>query len=233
MDVDLRRRMLDYYNERAPEYEEAYTLGTGTASLPDPSAFKTEANQLAGIVERFAHGRLIDLACGTAYWLPHYARQCSSITLFDQSEKMLQECRKKVHDLGIVERCSLLQGDFFNCEFGPAAHDCALVGFFLSHLTESQERMLFDALRKMLTPSGRFLILDSAWSTQRAGFNAKVERQQRRLNDGTPFEIYKRYCDREDISAWANKYHAVIGIEHFETAFYAVSGSFNIAKRGR
>jgi ubiquinone/menaquinone biosynthesis C-methylase UbiE len=233
MDVDLRRRMLDYYNERAPEYEEAYTLGTGTASMPDPSTFKTEANQLAGIVERFAHGRLIDLACGTAYWLPHYARQCSSITLFDQSEKMLQECRKKVHDLGIVERCSLLQGDFFEYEFVAGAHDCALVGFFLSHLTESQERMLFDALRKMLTASGRFLILDSAWSTQRARFNAKVERQRRRLNDGTPFEIYKRYCDREDISAWANKYDAIIGIEHFETAFYAVSGSFNTAQRGR
>jgi ubiquinone/menaquinone biosynthesis C-methylase UbiE len=233
MDFDLRRRMLDYYNERAPEYEEAYTLGTGTASMPDPNAFRTEANQLAGIVERFAHGRLIDLACGTAYWLPHYARQCPSITLFDQSEKMLQECSKKVHDLGIVECCSLLQGDFFNYEFGAGAHDCALVGFFLSHLTELQERTLFDALRKMLTPSGRFLILDSAWSTQRAKFNAKVGRQQRRLKNGTPFEIYKRYCDREDIAAWANKYDAIIGIEHFETAFYAVSGSFNSAKKGR
>jgi hypothetical protein len=43
MDVDLRRRMLAYYNERAPEYEEAYTLGTGTASALDPSAFTTEA----------------------------------------------------------------------------------------------------------------------------------------------------------------------------------------------
>jgi hypothetical protein len=31
MDPQLRQRMLAYYNERAPEYEEAYTLGTGTA----------------------------------------------------------------------------------------------------------------------------------------------------------------------------------------------------------
>jgi len=42
--------------------------------------------------------------------------------------------------------------------------------------------------------SGRFLILDSAWSTERAKFNAREERQPRRLNDGTAFEIYKRYC---------------------------------------
>ena len=84
MDSDLRQRMLTYYDERAPEYEEAYTLGgTGTASIPDPEIFKAEARALAGIVGRFAHGRLMDLACGTAYWLPHYAPNCSRMTLFD------------------------------------------------------------------------------------------------------------------------------------------------------
>jgi len=31
LDPQLRGQMLAYYNERAPEYEEAYTLGTGTA----------------------------------------------------------------------------------------------------------------------------------------------------------------------------------------------------------
>ena len=35
MDPDLRRRMLAYYDERASEYEEAYTRGTGTASIKD------------------------------------------------------------------------------------------------------------------------------------------------------------------------------------------------------
>jgi hypothetical protein len=81
MDPDLRLRMLRYYDERAPEYEEAYVLGTGTASIPDPQVFRTEAAVLGGIVERCAHGRLMDLACGTGYWLPSYARRCSRITL--------------------------------------------------------------------------------------------------------------------------------------------------------
>ena len=227
MDFDLRRRMLDYYNERAPEYEEAYTRGTGTASIPDPEVFRTEATALSGIVRTFAQGRLIDLACGTAYWLPHYADSCCQITLFDQSEKMLEEGRTKVADLGIADRCSVLQGDFFEYEFGRQAYDCALVGFFLSHLTEAQESLLFGVLRHTLDSSGRFLILDSAWSTERSRFNAKAERQQRRLNDGTAFEIYKRYCDRVDISEWAAKYDATVHVEHFGTAFYAVSGRFN------
>lgn len=227
MDPQLRQRMLAYYNERAPEYEEAYTLGTGTASMPVPEVFKAEALVLEGIVARVVRGRLIDLGCGTAYWLPHYASNCSRITLFDQSDRMLAEARAKASRLGILARCDLVQGDFFGHQFAPHSHDMALVGFVLSHLTEAQERVMFDGLRSLLRPSGRFLILDSAWSTERAKFNSKVELQPRQLNDGTRFEIYKRYCDRDDISRWGQQHSAELRIEHFGPAFFAVSGVFS------
>jgi hypothetical protein len=84
----------------------------------------------------------------------------------------------------------------------------------------------------MLKTGGRFLILDSAWSVERAKFNAKVERQARQLNDGTAFDIYKRYCDRDDISGWTRAYGVTLRIEHFGKAFYAVSGAFNSAASG-
>ena len=168
MDSDLRKQMLAYYDQRATEYEEAYTLGTGTASIPDPEVFKAEARVLAGIVRQFARGRIMDLACGTAYWLPDYAPNCSHVTLFDQSDRMLMEARAKVNRLGIIDRCVFLRGDLFDHAFEHAAYDTALVGFLLSHLTEAQEHSLFDALRTLLDSSGRFLILDSAWSPERA-----------------------------------------------------------------
>jgi hypothetical protein len=46
------------------------------------------------------------------------------------------------------------------------------------------------------------------------------------LNDGTRFEIYKRYLDRQDIVEWPAKYGVAVSIEHFGTAFLAVSGRF-------
>lgn len=159
MDETLRRRMLAYYDERAPEYEEAYLLGTGTASIPDPAVFVAEARLLQDIVGQFAAGRLIDLACGTGYWLPSYAGRCSHLTLFDQSERMLAECRKKLELLNLVDRSVVVQDDFFTHGFGVTRYNCALVGFFLSHLTPSQEPRLFSALRAMLGSSGRFLLL--------------------------------------------------------------------------
>jgi len=218
--------MLAYYDERAPEYEEAYTLGTGTASITEPALFKAESLLLAGIVGQIVRGRMMDLACGTAYWLPHYARQCDHTTLFDQSHNMLAEARRKATRLGVVDRCDFIQGDFFDQEFGEHSYDTVLVGFFLSHLTEAQEMGLFEALRTMLKADGRFLILDSAWSVERAKFNRKIERQARQLNDGTAFDIYKRYCDRDDISGWTAAYGVTLRIEHFGQAFYAVSGVF-------
>jgi predicted TPR repeat methyltransferase len=99
--------MLRYYDERASEYEEAYVLGTGTASIPDPTVFQAEAMLLGGVVERFVRGRIVDLACGTAYWLPHYAERCSSITLFDQSARMLEECKRKASDTSMSKTFSI------------------------------------------------------------------------------------------------------------------------------
>jgi demethylmenaquinone methyltransferase/2-methoxy-6-polyprenyl-1,4-benzoquinol methylase len=226
MDAGLRQSMLRYYDERASEYEEAYVLGTGTASIPDPQVFRREISLLPGIVERFARRRLVDLACGTGYWLPFYAARCSSITLIDHAPRMLDECRTKIARLDAPERITIVEGDVLEHQFDPRAFDSALVGFLISHLTEEQEHTLFERLRAMLHTSGRFLILESAWTPERARVNAKVERQERRLNDGSRFEIYKRYIDRKDIDAWPSRYGIAISIEHYGTAFVAVSGRF-------
>jgi demethylmenaquinone methyltransferase/2-methoxy-6-polyprenyl-1,4-benzoquinol methylase len=226
MDADLRRSMLRYYDERASEYEDAYVLGTGTASIQDPEVFRREAALLAGIVERFARGRLVDLACGTGYWLPYYAARCPSITMIDQSPRMLKQCQAKVAELAAADRVSIIHDDVFVQAFDPRAFDSAFIGFLISHLTEEQEQLLFERLRAMLDSEGHFLVFDSVYSSERARVNAKSERQERRLNDGTRFEIYKRYIDRDDIARWAASYDAALTIEHFGTAFVAVSGCF-------
>jgi cyclopropane fatty-acyl-phospholipid synthase-like methyltransferase len=224
MDSDLRHSMLRYYDERASEYEEAYVLGTGTASIADPEVFRREALLLTQMVEHFARGRLVDLACGTGYWLPYYVAGCSSVTLIDQAPRMLQECRKKIASLDALDRITIIQDDVLEHSFRPRAFDSALVGFLISHLTDEEEQQLFERLKTMLDTDGRFLILDSAWSPERARFNRKTERQERRLNDGSRFEIYKRYIDRQDVVEWERKYGVATSIEHFGTAFIAVSG---------
>ena len=226
MDQTLLRRMLAYYNERASEYEQAYTRGTGTASITDPTIFTTEIDMLEAVVRGFGSGHLLDLGCGTGYWLPRYIGNCTRITLFDQSEQMLAECERKVRRLDAADRCSLVRADVFDYEFPTCTHDSALVGFLLSHLSEEQEHLLMQVLRQTLRPNARVLILESAWTDLRARFNRKVEQQNRRLNDGTEFQIYKRYISREDINAWERNYRLRTTIEYFGEALCGVSAAF-------
>jgi len=215
--------MLSYYDERASEYEEAYTLGTGTTSITDPTVFTTEIRALEHIARGFGNGHLLDLACGTGYWLPFYIGNCSRVTLFDQSARMLSECEVKIHRRGVADRCSCVRGDIFDYEFAPRTYDCALIGFLLSHTSESQEHLVMQLLGNALRRGARFLILESAWTDVRAKFNQKEEQQTRRLNDGTEFQIYKRYISREDIAAWERKYGLSTTIEYFGNALCAVS----------
>ena len=46
------------------------------------------------------------------------------------------------------------------------------------------------------------------------------------IRSGTTFDIYKRYCDRDDIARWTTEYGVELHVEHFGPAFYAVSGTF-------
>ena len=218
--------MLAYYDGRAPEYEEAYTAGTGTASITDPAVFTTEIAMLARVVAEFGQGHLLDLACGTGYWLPHYAPRCSRVTLLDQSPRMLRECERKVDALALAGRCRLICGDVFEHELEDGEYDTVLAGFFLSHVHEADEGEVFDLFRRVLRPGGRFLVLDSAWTDLRRRFNGKSGRQRRLLNDGTPFEIYKRYIDSRDIAAWGERHRASTRIDYFGQALCAVSGTF-------
>jgi len=217
--------MKDYYSERATEYEEAYTLGTGTASIENPGLFKSEAIAVSKVVEKFGHGRLIDIACGTGYWLPYYVTNVSHVTFLDQSENMLAECRRKVSALGIGANCNFIQDDLFDHHFNET-YDCALLGYLVSHMTTEQETYLFRILRAILGTTGDFLIMDSSWSKERARANTKIERQGRKLNDGTTFEIYKRYLDENDVKTWSDKYSTSVCVEYFGPGFFAVSGKF-------
>ena len=232
VDPQLRQRMLAYYDERAPEYEEAYTQGRERPRSPTQRCSRRKR-------ARWRTSSLV--SCTVASWTWRVARRTGCLITrrivpgspcSTNPTGCWPRRRAKASRLGILARCDFVQGDFFEHDFPLHSHDTALVGFLLSHLTEDQERVLFDALRILLDSSGRFLILDSAWSPERAKFNSKVERQPRQLNDGTPFEIYKRYCDRDDISRWAQEHDVVLRIEHFGPAFYAVSGTFSRAAGG-
>jgi ubiquinone/menaquinone biosynthesis C-methylase UbiE len=225
MDEQLAREMLLYYDERAAEYDDVYT-GKGPAIRRYADRYRQNTAQVCEIVTGFGHGHLIDIACGTGFWAPHYARNCERLTFVDQSAGMLAECKKRVESLGLGSVSRFVQGNVFDVALAPAIYDCALVGFLLSHLTAEQEDAFFQKLKAILKPTAQVMVIDSYWSERRrTGGKKRAGEQKRTLNDGRAFKVYKKYFIESDIEGMLARHRFTCESLHVGDMFIAAVAS--------
>ena len=202
-DEKIIREMMSYYDERAEEYDEIY-LGKSHTTI-DADVYRKDVANVSEMVSRFGKGHLIDIACGAGFWLPNYARNCNQITFLDQSARMLSKCKDRVEELGLADISSFIQGDFLDIKLEASKYDCALVGFLLSHLTLEQEKTFFRKLEENLKANPQLMFIESAWNKRRQRYQEKEGVQERVLNNGRIFRVYKRYFDKpavEEMFEW-------------------------------
>ena len=202
-DDNIIREMMSYYDERAEEYDEIY-LGKSHTTI-DADVYRKDVANVSEMVSRFGKGHLIDIACGAGFWLPNYARNCNQITFLDQSARMLSKCKDRVEELGLADISSFIQGDFLDIKLEASKYDCALVGFLLSHITLEQEKTFFRKLEENLKANPQLMFIESAWNKRRQRYQEKEGVQERVLNNGRIFRVYKRYFDKpavEEMFEW-------------------------------
>lgn len=200
--TNVEKEMMQYYDERAKEYDLIYS-GKGPACLKEDSYLR-DVETISSIVGGYGNGHIIDIACGTGFWFPKYAKNCTDFTFVDQSKKMLEECKKRVISSGYIDRAKFVQKDIIDLK-SDSKFDSAIIGFLLSHFTEEQENRFFLLLKDILTDDGTFLILDSTWTNERKKVKTKEDVQERKLTDGRKFKIYKKYFDENDLYKMAEK----------------------------
>jgi predicted acetyltransferase/ubiquinone/menaquinone biosynthesis C-methylase UbiE len=224
------RELFEYYNERAPEYE-AFYAGEFPTGPRSPELYKGDSKAIQQLVPHYVNGKCIDIACGTGFWLPYYHQNCSAITLIDQSEGVLEECKKKIQSFGIENKAKTVQGDIFKDIPSDRSYNSALAGFIISHFKDEEMNKFFGILRKSLAPGGKFVIIDTVW-----GEEAKAHHQNqngmatRRLYDGREFQIYKKYFTKEELQLIAFKNHISLEIIYWGDVFFLASGRFNKAQ---
>ena len=171
--------MKQYYDARAPEYDDWY-YGQGQFAGRDRPGWTEELAALERALRSLPPARTLDVACGTGYltrWLP------GTIVGLDQSEAMLAEARKRVPD------AELVLGDALDgLPFADKSFDRVFTGHFYGHLEpDIRARFLVDARR--VAPE--LVVVDSAGSGE--------EVQERILADGTRWEVYKRWFEPEQL----------------------------------
>jgi DNA-binding transcriptional MerR regulator len=219
----VQENMMEYYDARADEYDEIYE-GNGPASFP-PDYYKADIKNIHTFTKEFGKGNIIDIACGSGYWLKDYYSKCSNFTFLDQSPGMLKLCKLRADAYGITDRAEFVQCDVLKRRWeGEASFDSAVIGFLLGHFTKIQEDIFFDILRRILKPGSEFLIIDNTWTEKRAKKQNKEDIVQRQLKDGRNFKIYKRYFDKDDLPKLLKHYNYKVKDSFFGKTFTAVIG---------
>jgi ubiquinone/menaquinone biosynthesis C-methylase UbiE len=165
-----------YYDARAPEYDD-WWLGTGMFSERDRPGWDEERETLVAVLAELPPARTLDVACGTGFLTQHLP---GAVTGLDQSAAMLELASARVPTAGFV------QADALRLPFRDAAFDRVFTSHFYGHLEEA-ERVRFLAEARRVAPE--LVVVDSAL---RDGVEP-AERQDRRLRDGSRWEVYKRY----------------------------------------
>ena len=217
-----------YYNERAPEYEDAYH-GKFFTEVPDPTIFQNDVNFIKELLPDYVKGKCLDIACGTGFWLPVYEKHCFHITLIDQSGSMLAECRKKVDRLDIGKKCAVIQENIYDYRYAENQYDSIIIGFLISHMVENELNTFMDIVRKTLKPSGSFVIIDNIWDYARKQLRRKnAGIIKRYLKDGREFNIYKKYFSQADLRVMAKEQDFALSIIYWGKVFFLAAGQFKV-----
>lgn len=171
VDEDMRA----YYEARAFEYDD-WWLGHGGFAARERPGWPEEVEELVEVVASLPDGRMLDVACGTAFLTRHLRGE---VTALDQSTSMVEVARSRLPDAQVV------QGDAVPLPFDDADFDVLFTSHFYGHLLE-HERVAF--LREARRVAGRVVIADAARRP-----DIPAERwEERRLNDGSVHRVYKR-----------------------------------------
>jgi ubiquinone/menaquinone biosynthesis C-methylase UbiE len=168
----------EYYDTRAAEYDEWY-LGTGLFAGRDRPDWDAAVAALGRDLAALPPVRTLDVACGTGFLTRHLPGE---IVGLDQSARMLQVAAERLPDAQFV------QGDALELPFDDGEFERLFTGHFYGHLQPGdREHFVAEALRV----ASQLVVVDSATRPDQA----PEQLQERVLNDGSRFQVYKRYFD--------------------------------------
>ena len=84
-----------------------------------------------------------------------------------------------------------------------------------------QEKTFFRKLEEILKANPQLMFIDSAWNKRRQRYREKEGVQERVLNEGRIFRVYKRYFDKSDVEEMFRRYKFEVVSYYTGEAFIA------------
>ena len=179
-----RTELREYYDVRAPEYDDWY-LGRGLFAERDRPGWRDEVERLSATVAALPPAGSLDVACGTGFLTRHLR---GDVVALDQSERMLEEARRQ------APRATVLRGDALSLPFPNDAFDRVFTAHFYGHLAEGERAAFLAETRRV---ARELVVVDSS----RRHVETDEQVQERILNDGSRWRVYKRWFTGDGLVA--------------------------------
>jgi demethylmenaquinone methyltransferase/2-methoxy-6-polyprenyl-1,4-benzoquinol methylase len=173
----------EYYDRRAPTYDEWYTNDGAFAARSRPGWAEAVA-QLEAFVADLPPARTLDIACGTGFLTRHLK---GYVVGLDQSPTMAAIAQSRLPD-GLV-----MVGDALEIKVSDGAFDRVFTGHFYGHLSPEEQSAFRHEARRV---AGELIVVDAA---RRPEIVAEGW-QERILPDGSRHQIYKRYFEAAQLA---------------------------------
>src|SRR5688572_13522961 len=198
---DPERSMVEYYEARAPDYDDWYLRrGRYARGAIHDAAWNAELDSAGRWLDALPwHGEIVELAAGTGWWSPLLASR-GELSLYDASPAALERARARLvaHDL----RAHLHVRDAW--AEPDRAVDGLFLGFWLSHVPRERLGDFLALARRWLKPGGRLALIDSLPDPASSAADHPEPANDlslRRLADGREFTIVKVYYSPEELIA--------------------------------
>jgi len=202
--MSVESTLVDYYAQRAHEYERIY----------EKPERQEELQRLKDLLRVTLAGRdVLEIACGTGYWTEVAATSAGSVTAFDINEAVLEIARGKRIEQGKV---TFQVGDAYLLPSLARRFNGALGAFWWSHVPKQRRAGFLQEFHHALLPGAAVVFMDNTFvpgeSTPLCRTDAQGNTyQMRRLSNGQTFEVLKNHPGeaelREAVSAHAEQVH--------------------------
>lgn len=184
----------EYYNRRAPEFDQMYGR-----EIPElRAAYDQIARELSTV---FAGRRVLEVACGTGHWTQFAARTAEHITATDVAPNMLSLARAKGMPPSRIE---FRQHNAYDLDSIPGEFDAGLANFWISHVPKSRLNDFLTGFHARIGSGAVVFMADNVFVPElggdfEPGKAGADSHRVRTLSDGSTWRVVKNYYDIQQL----------------------------------
>jgi SAM-dependent methyltransferase len=192
MRSDILQEQIQYYRERASEYDEwFFRQGRYDRGENHRQQWFSEVTEVEEALRAATPaGDILELACGTGLWTRHLAPLATHLTAVDASPEAIALNQRRVASASV----EYIVVDLFNWTPNQK-FDFIFFGFWLSHVPIEQFAPFWQMVKGALKPDGRVFFVDSRLTQESTARNHAALNQEgyseRKLNDGRAYRVVK------------------------------------------